>query len=71
MLQYNLKDGVYDMYHTFVPLELRGSGIAKALADHAFDFVYNSNGRMRLTCSYLDHINKKSPSSKYSSLVVQ
>lgn len=71
MLQYNLDRGVYDMYHTYVPEELRGAGVARVLADHAFEFVHKSDGKMKLTCSYLDHINKKNIGSKYSSLVVE
>jgi len=64
-LEYTLKDGVYDLYHTFTPTSCRGKGIAKVLAYNAFDHVVLSGGKMKLTCSYLLHLHEKEQNPKY------
>ncbi|CAG2223963.1 K06975 [Mytilus edulis] len=42
-----------DLQHTFVPEEFRGHGVAKVLAETAFDYFVSEGATMRLSCSYL------------------
>lgn len=46
--------GRIEMYHTEVPVELRGLGIGKILAKGAFDCAERENLRLKVTCSYLE-----------------
>lgn len=71
MLQYTLDGNTYDMYHTFTPPSFRGSGVARLLAYKAFDHVADSGAKMKLTCSYLDHLHNKELNPKYDPHVVK
>lgn len=71
MLQYTLKDNVYDLHHTFTPPSFRGSGIAKVLAYRAFDHVVDNGAQMKLTCTYLEHVNNKDQNPKYLPHVIK
>lgn len=42
-----------DFYRTFVPDQLRGSGIAKALADTALDYADQQRWRINASCWYV------------------
>lgn len=42
-----------DMYHTEVPVEMRGRGIGRVLAKGALDQAATNNTKVKLTCSYL------------------
>lgn len=61
---------MYDMVHTFVPPEMRGGGIAQVLAHAAFDHVVENDSKMKLSCSYLDHLNQKEQNPRYTKHVV-
>ncbi|RWS17611.1 protein GTLF3B-like protein [Dinothrombium tinctorium] len=55
-----------ELYHTEVPSELQGKGIAKILAKAsfsvtAFDFVVDNNLQMKVTCTYLQKYLKDNP----------
>lgn len=63
-------DEVYDMYHTFVPTTLRGRGIAHKLAYTAFEHVQTTGAKMKLTCSFLEHLQKTEQDFKYNESVV-
>ena len=52
-LAYRLKEHEIEMYHTFVPLELRGKGLAEKLCQSAFEYAKKSGLKVRPTCSYI------------------
>ncbi|CAL8072226.1 unnamed protein product [Orchesella dallaii] len=60
---------VLDMWHTEVPPQLQGKGIAKILAQEAFNYVVDNNLKMQLSCSYLQKYLKDNPLDKYKSAV--
>jgi len=43
----------YDLYHTEVPKEYRGKGLAGVLARAAFDHAVKEKSRILPTCTYL------------------
>ena len=49
---YRIEDGVLDIRHTIVPVELEGRGIASALVKATFDFALANNLIPAATCSY-------------------
>ena len=54
-----VKEGVYNIDHTFVDESLRGQGIAKKLVEMAIEEIRNKNGRIEATCSYAKHYLEK------------
>lgn len=58
-----------DLYHSEVPVELRGRGIGKALAKGALDHIAQSNMKARLSCSYLAEYAKKFADPKHKNLI--
>ncbi|CAH1789886.1 unnamed protein product, partial [Owenia fusiformis] len=73
-LQYTSQGGdkgeVLDMYHTLVPPEFRGKGVAKHLAKAAFDHAVKKDVSMRLTCSYLQKYAQDNPTPEYTKRIV-
>ncbi|GAB6019169.1 hypothetical protein CHUAL_000788 [Chamberlinius hualienensis] len=61
---------VMDMYHTEVPPELQGKGIAQLLAKAAMDHAVANNYKMKLTCTYLQNYIKKNPVEEYISRLI-
>ena len=59
VLEYNVSDGVADMYHTFTPESERGQGRAKAVTIAAFDWARNEGLRVQPTCTYVASVMKK------------
>jgi predicted GNAT family acetyltransferase len=57
------------MYHTEVPEELRGRGMAGQLAQAALDHASKESIKVKLTCSYLQHFVDKN--DKYKHLVAK
>ena len=47
-----IKDGVYNIFHTFVDESLRGQGIASKLVERAVSYIKSKNGKVEATCSY-------------------
>uniref|UniRef100_A0A0N5ABD5 Protein NATD1 n=1 Tax=Syphacia muris TaxID=451379 RepID=A0A0N5ABD5_9BILA len=47
-----LPKNVIDIYHTEVPVEFRGKGIAKQLCDSAFAYAAKNNLFVKPSCSY-------------------
>uniref|UniRef100_A0A7M5UK92 Protein NATD1 n=1 Tax=Clytia hemisphaerica TaxID=252671 RepID=A0A7M5UK92_9CNID len=59
VLEYTLKDGIIDMYHTGVPSFYRGQGIAKILVQDAMKYVEAEKLTVKPTCSYvLKYVNE-------------
>lgn len=55
-LLYEIEHGnVMSIYHTFVPEEERGKGIAALMADAAFEFAKSSGFKVRPDCAYIKH----------------
>ena len=62
-------EGIFDMWHTEVPEECRGKGIAGILASKAItDLAVSDNSKsVLLSCTYLQHYYKKN-SDKFASI---
>ncbi|KAK3087501.1 hypothetical protein FSP39_006697 [Pinctada imbricata] len=62
ILQYEwIQDKYVDLYHTGVPEEFRGKGVAKILAEAALDHFVRDDVTMRLSCTYLQYHVEKYP----------
>eukprot|EP01098_Paradermamoeba_levis_P009014 TRINITY_DN3728_c0_g2_i1.p1 TRINITY_DN3728_c0_g2~~TRINITY_DN3728_c0_g2_i1.p1 ORF type:complete len:135 (-),score=35.61 TRINITY_DN3728_c0_g2_i1:134-538(-) len=53
VLEYDEREGELDFYHTEVPPQYRGKGIAEVLAKAGMEYVKTEGKKARLTCSYL------------------
>ncbi len=58
-------ENIIVLYHTFVPDEFRGKGIAGALFDEVIKFVEDNNLKVTPICSYAAKIFEKDQYSKY------
>ncbi|MGA2140995.1 MAG: GNAT family N-acetyltransferase [Brevinematales bacterium] len=54
-LCYYENPGFIDIYHTFVPAELRNRGIAQGLMEKAVEFARVSGRKILPTCSYAEN----------------
>ena len=52
-LSYNVNDDIIDLSYAFTPTELRGKGIAKIVAEYAFNYAKENNLRVIPSCSYV------------------
>ncbi|BFZ00942.1 hypothetical protein BsWGS_03981 [Bradybaena similaris] len=57
--------GLVDMYHTEVPPQFQGQGIAKVLATGAFDALIEQGVQFRPTCTYLRKYLRDNPNPRY------
>ena len=70
VLEYSfVKDNHVDMYHTGVPEELRGRGIAKQLAIAAFDYAVENQLTVTPSCSYLQKFVQETDNEEYKNCV--
>lgn len=61
---------LYDLFHTEVPQELRGKGIGQALAKQTLDQLRAEGAKVKLSCSYLQHVfNQLGENNKYASMI--
>ncbi|MGC8628608.1 MAG: GNAT family N-acetyltransferase [Candidatus Micrarchaeia archaeon] len=60
--------GKINMYHTFVPDEDRGQGIAEKLALAAFAYAKGKNLKVIPGCNYISYFVQKHP--EYNSMIV-
>lgn len=59
-LLYKIENGnIMSIYHTFVPDEERGKGIAERLARSAFAFAKEKSFKVRPDCPYIVHFIEK------------
>ena len=58
-----------NLLSTNVPKIYEGRGIAKLLANAAFEYCANHELQMKLTCWYLEGYLKRNPNPKYDRLV--
>ena len=61
VLEYSLEGDVMTIHHTFVPVELRGTGLAAALAKAAFDHAREAGLKVIPACSYIAGYAKRFP----------
>ena len=59
-----------EMFTTVVPPSLGGRGVAKILADEAFDWAVENDLKMKLTCWYLSGYLQRHPRDSVSKLTV-
>jgi predicted GNAT family acetyltransferase len=58
-----------NMFTTVVPTSLEGKGVAKLLANAAFDWAVEQNLELNLTCWYLAGYLKRNPREDVSKLI--
>lgn len=54
VVDYELREGEIALTHTYVPVELRGRGIAEKLVRAALEFARTEKRRVVPACSYVD-----------------
>ncbi len=54
VVDYVLREGEIALTHTYVPVELRGRGIAEKLVRAALEFARTEKRRVVPACSYVD-----------------
>ena len=59
-----------EMFTTVVPPSLGGRGVAKILADEAFDWAVENDLKMKLTCWYLSGYLQRHPRDSVSRLTI-
>jgi len=71
LLQYReLPERVLDFYHTEVPVEHQGKGVARLLADAAFSFAVDNGYRVLPSCSYCAKYAMESASEQQKRVLV-
>ncbi len=53
VINWNLRDDVMEMNHTYVDPSLRGQGVARKLLEEAVKYAQENDYRMRPLCSYV------------------
>jgi len=65
-------DNSINFYHTFVPTQHRGKGIAKILVEAGIEHCVERREKFRASCSYVQHyFSKDKNSSRYRHLLKQ
>ena len=59
VLCYKEKEGSIDFYHTFVPLKMRGDGIAELLVRAGFEYAKQQKFKVIASCSYVKKLAAK------------
>ncbi len=60
-IEYREKDGVYDLTHTQVPVELTGQGIGKKLVKATLDYL-RTEGRTAIgSCAFVARFFERNP----------
>ena len=62
---------IVNLLSTVVPKDQEGKGIAKILANSAFEYCATNNLRMKLTCWYLVGYIKRNPNPRYNDIVIE
>lgn len=53
VIDYRKEGDVLDIYHTYVPTDFRGQGIASKLVQKALDHAYEHNYKVKPTCPFV------------------
>ncbi len=64
LLYDNKEVGIMNIYHTFVPDEERGMGLAGKLAKAAFEYAQEKGLKVRPSCPYIEYYIEKHPEVK-------
>lgn len=64
VINFRREEGVLDLYRTFVPVPLRGKGIAEKLAAFALNYALSENNMVRPNCSYIESYIEEHPKWK-------
>lgn len=59
-----------NLLSTTVPKDQEGKGIAKILANAAFEYCAANNLHMKLTCWYLEGYLKRNPNPRFNHLII-
>jgi uncharacterized protein len=59
------EDGSWDFYHTFVPLKLRGQGIARKMYDELTKYLDEHSIKVKASCSYAEKFFNEEKNIKY------
>ncbi|KAK0397159.1 hypothetical protein QR680_002011 [Steinernema hermaphroditum] len=71
VLQYrNLPNSVMDIYHTEVPVQHQGKGVAKILVNEAFKYAAENNLKVLPTCTYVERFAKMFATEDQKRIVV-
>ena len=68
-LEYSLGGGVLELIHTEVPKELRGMGLASALAERALNWAREKGYKVDVICPFVREYISKHP--EYEDLVMK
>lgn len=55
LVEYSLEGNIIDFFHTYVPVSLRGQGVAKNIYDHIAGWLKGKNLKIKTSCSYAGH----------------
>lgn len=67
-LLYRTDKNIMSIFHTFVPEEDRGRGLAEKLAFAAFEYAIGKRLRVRPDCPYIEHFLEKHPEMRAHSV---
>ena len=51
-VEYDLEDGVMDIFHTLVPIPMEGMGVGSALMKYALDYARDHNYSVIPNCAF-------------------
>lgn len=54
LVEYSIENNTIDFFHTYVPQELRGRGIARKIYDHISEWLKSKNLKIKTSCSYAE-----------------
>jgi predicted GNAT family acetyltransferase len=66
-LSYNVFNDIIDLIYAYTPPEIRGKGIAKIVAEFAFNYAKENNLKVIPTCSYVQAFVERN--DKYKNLL--
>jgi predicted GNAT family acetyltransferase len=66
-LSYNVVNDIIDLIYAYTPPEIRGKGIAKIVAEYAFNYAKENNLKVIPTCSYVQAFVERN--DKYKNLL--
>lgn len=66
-LDYDLRDGILDLYHAEVPPHLEGRGIASAITKAALEWARENGRKVRPSCPFVSAYIRRHP--EYSNLL--
>ncbi len=68
-IDYEFKDGVYALTHTFVPEELRGKGAGKVVLEAVLEELKSKGAKITPVCPFIVTFIKRNP--QYGEMVAE